>query len=163
MDLIDKIKHKGITVAELSMATSIPTARIYKWFDGTSTPKYNDVKKLELFLNIPINEAKKELVQEIGHMDILRDLARSNIILADANKSLAESNRVLAENNKEIIKKYDSPNLNSDQHISATLIPYLERIALGGVGKFWKDENVGIVELNKMLLGLVKTEIKLDK
>lgn len=58
-ELINKIKRTGKLPPEVSSITGIPVGRIYKWFDGTSSPKYADAVKLEEILNVP-NETMQE-------------------------------------------------------------------------------------------------------
>ena len=82
--------------------------------------------------------------------------------------ALIESNKMLVETNKDLtgmLKQsyFNKVSSNSDQHISIILLPYLQKIALAGAGRFWKDEKVGIVELNKILLSQEVAEVKLGK
>jgi transcriptional regulator with XRE-family HTH domain len=46
-----KIKEKGISVLRLSKETDIPATRLYKWLDNKAKPKYEDITKLEKWLN----------------------------------------------------------------------------------------------------------------
>ena len=155
MDIIEKIKKKGVTAGDLSKETGIPISRIYKWFDGTAQPKYGDVNKLEQFLKIPAMNQMGEPSQDSNQRESLLNK------LIESNKMLVETNRDLTGMLKQ--SYYSSTSLSSDQHISGTLLPFLQQIALGGAGRFWIDENVGIVELNKILLGQVGAEVKLGK
>lgn len=60
MDLINKIKEKGYSAAEIAEGTGIPLPRIYKWLQGKSQPKAKDARDLEFFLN-GIEEKPKAL------------------------------------------------------------------------------------------------------
>ena len=106
------------------------------------------------------NEPDKPLHKE--------DLEQDNTQRERSLHALIESNKMLVETNKDLtgmLKQsyFNKVSSNSDQHISITLLPYLQKIALGGVGRFWKDERVGIVELNKILLSQEVVEVKLGK
>jgi len=48
--LKDKMQESNITVSKISKETGIPAPRLYKWLDGTNTPKYEDIKTLERWL-----------------------------------------------------------------------------------------------------------------
>jgi phage repressor protein C with HTH and peptisase S24 domain len=51
VDVLEQVKNvmdaKRITVAKLARDTGIPPSRIYKWIDGTASPKSDDAGKLE--------------------------------------------------------------------------------------------------------------------
>jgi len=85
----------------------------------------------------------------------IRDLSRSIVVIAEANKIVAEgnkvlsdSNKLLSENNSVLVTKF---NLSNPPKISSILEPYLQKIILAGVGKFWTDESAGRQELGKIL------------
>jgi len=94
MDLIEKIKRSGVSVAELSTKTGIPTGRIYKWLDGSAKPKYEDSKKLEDFLNnIPIENESADLSKQIGTIEerLIRLEGYATILFDTAVQSLSLS------------------------------------------------------------------------
>ena len=94
MDLIEKIKRSGVSVGELSTKTGIPTARIYKWLDGSAKPKHEDSKKLEDFLNnIPIENESADLSKQIGTIEerLIRLEGYATILFDTAVQSLSLS------------------------------------------------------------------------
>lgn len=94
MDLIENIKRSGVSVAELSTHTGIPTARIYKWLDGSAKPKHEDSKKLEVFLNNkPIVNENADLSKQIGTIEerLIRLEGYATILFDTAVQSLSLS------------------------------------------------------------------------
>lgn len=64
-DRVKKIMdEKGISVAVLSRATDIPSARIYKWYKDNLNPKSPDEKRLEKWL---------EKIEEVPHETIVQE------------------------------------------------------------------------------------------
>lgn len=105
--LIDNVKEKmkalNLNVVGLSKATSIPQGRIYKWFDGSGNPKIEDADILKEWIKKgkvekPINSSKK-LEDQTSSItaQTLADLAKSNLVLAEANKSLANGHEELVK------------------------------------------------------------------
>ena len=163
--LLEIFKRTGISITDFCNKTSIDRNRFYSWKKGRGNPKANDSElirkwiqentdkalKIDSMTNKPIG--KEEVVQNDGQQE------KSLHALIESNKMLVETNKDLTGMLKQ--SYYNKANSNSDQHISATLLPYLKKLALGGVGRFWKDENVGMIELNTILVSQLKAEVKL--
>ena len=94
MEIIEKIKKSGVSVAELSTQTGIPTPRIYKWLDGSAKPKHEDAIKLELFLKLrPIENDSADLNKQIGTIEerLIRLEGYATILFDTAVQSLSLS------------------------------------------------------------------------
>ena len=155
-NLVESGEVKSFAI--IAEAIKMPTSMLSNIRNGrASVPNL----KYKLFCEV----YNSKLLSEI---EVKKDRVEEDNQVAVSIHTLIESNRMLVETNKDLtgmLKQSYSNKVSSssDQHISGTLLPYLQQIALAGVGRFWKDENVGIVELNKILLSQVKTEVKLGK
>lgn len=59
-NILDELKQTGASVLKISKETGIPANRMYKWYEGKGTPKYEDVQILKAWL--------AELVQDKEEM-----------------------------------------------------------------------------------------------
>lgn len=89
----EKMKELGIGIPELSEQTSIPSARIYKWYSKTkqASPKENDIDVLSNWLKIykaPMEQVPREASTEPKH-DV-NDLLESRKSLEKALVNLSE-------------------------------------------------------------------------
>jgi transcriptional regulator with XRE-family HTH domain len=165
----------GLSEEEMSKRLGIKRSTYQYW--EKETPHLSKIMRVAEVLNIPvrtltdenlINDENKTMAHEPGTPLKKEELSPDGAQRERSLHALIESNRVLVETNRDLtgmLKQsfYSKLNSDSQQHISVTLLPYLQRLAAGGVGKFWKDENVGLIELNRMLLENAAVETKLGK
>ena len=157
----------GISITDFCKKTGIDRDRFYSWKKGRGNPKANDSELIRKWIHENTDKALE--IDNMTNKPISKeDVEQDDGQLGRSLHTLIESNKMLVETNKDLtgmLKQsyYNKANSNSEQHISLILLPYLQKIALGGAGRFWKDENVGIVELNKILLSQVAVEVKLGK
>jgi len=106
-------------------------------FPDTDNIKNNDGEKIE------------DIVKKIGTQTItertIADLARSAILLAEANRDLSENNTRLTV--------MLEANLSSSQHISDTLKPYLHQLAEGLAAKLDMDDSKLLEMMGSILTG----------
>jgi predicted transcriptional regulator len=57
-----KLQEQGLKVSDIARLTDIPADRIYKWYAGKGTPRYEDVKKLQTLL--PNSSNSLDMVNE---------------------------------------------------------------------------------------------------
>jgi len=173
MDIIENIKRNGVSVKDLSNKTGIPEARIYKWFAGKATPKYNDVQKLEQFLNClevvedkniksvnteennkePVNGLTIEAILELARSNT--ELAKGNTKLASANEEMAIANKTLAIANAGMVKLLERQPVNSssqDSRIDVVLQPYLKKLSVGLAGKTLSTPDEILQEMGRILV-----------
>lgn len=100
-NILDELKGTGASVLKISKETGIPANRMYKWYEGKGSPKYEDVQILRKWLN-KLSEEVTNVVEEPqisykGSDDRLAALIKSNQDLAESNKALARSHERLVE------------------------------------------------------------------
>jgi hypothetical protein len=118
----DRVKEimddKGISVAQLSRGTGIPSARIYKWFKDGLQPKSPDEKLLKSWIDkieqVP-HETKDEN-QTPTNGDLL-GLIESNKILASANKTLADAHKDITRANLELVQMFKELNYRTQSPV----------------------------------------------
>lgn len=102
----DRVKEimddKGISVAQLSRATDIPSARIYKWFKDGLQPKSADEKVLKKWIE-EIEEVPHETPEKKDIDKDLRNLTDSTVKLSNSNELLAVSNERNSRNIERLI------------------------------------------------------------
>lgn len=71
--LKELIKIEDITVAQLSRHTGIPAKTLYKWIDGQSPRKIEQVKKVASFFNITLDELCFGPKEKLNNQLFLKD------------------------------------------------------------------------------------------
>lgn len=154
MEIVEKLKEKWLSVAEISAGTGIPAARIYKWFGNKNKPKHEDSVKLENYL-ISIEDVPRATHETVAPAD---DYS------AKAIYKLTESNHVLITDHSELINQQgrlismvEKLTINSTapaqpERIAVIMKPYLEQIANNGVKEgVWKSEDDALIFLSRSL------------
>jgi transcriptional regulator with XRE-family HTH domain len=102
-------KERGLSVPDLSSLLNIPADRIYKWEQGSSSPKYADRQVIEQWLKdkdwkkVPDHSQAKG---SQGHVNGFGSILEQTIYnLTESNRLIAESNASLARSNEELVKK----------------------------------------------------------
>lgn len=92
-------------ISEVSRATGIPNARMYKWVSGDGAPKTDDYNKLIAFYNK--NRTSSEKIQELAdatgepHTD--KDSGSLlNYLLRDKIESMEKENKAIRERLEEV-------------------------------------------------------------
>ena len=117
--------------------------------------KYGDLDNVKQ----PALELSSIVPQYTGQYteDIMRDVARSSVIVGEANKIMAISNDKLVNNNSNLIEVIKLIHTQSNSHssndnqltVAEVLQPYLEQIAEDGVEQqWWSSVHEGLLKLS---------------
>lgn len=175
--LFDALKKLKISVPKFALEADIPKDRIYKWKQEDTSPKADDVEKINSWLAAKklekppkmysATELRESVVQEdqvpYGSPDrayltnkAVTSIAESNKILAEANRTLADAHKILARNNEELITMIKPATVNDGQGMteafSARFSDLLELLAQVGSGKKWKSVEEARAALNKYVV-----------
>ena len=146
--LVEYRQKHGLTQADLASALGIKF-RTYQTIETTGqTKKTADETAIQQLTGW--RETQK-IAQSVDNKadytaETIRDLARSGVVLAEANKSLANNNTELID-----MLKRGPVSSNSPQRISEFLEPYLRQVAAGLAKRFSIKESDLDVEIGSIL------------
>lgn len=109
--LLKTRKDRDVSVPELAKILSIPMARIYKWEQGESSPKYQDRIKLEAWINdaawknLPIEPPASQAHEDPGAYNMVLPLGDLVVTLKDYVELLKEKAKIVEEGKREAEKR----------------------------------------------------------
>jgi hypothetical protein len=97
---------------------------------------------------LKLAESNKQLALAFSHQ------ADAQLFQSKAWLVQAEASKILAETNNGLMQKI--PNSNPTQpNVSEILLPWINRVAVNGVGSIWETKEAGFAILDKLLVGAV--------
>lgn len=134
MDIIEKIKQKGFSPKEVSEGSGIPLPRVYKWMQGKSSPKAEDSRILEKFLQSYTVKDNTEPIE-----------------MPETVANLSHSVKTVTETNSRLVVELIERGKKETEVTIASAVPVLEIIAKEGKGRWWQSVDEGRKELGSML------------
>jgi transcriptional regulator with XRE-family HTH domain len=168
-----RLARKAANISQEKMAFKLEVKRsTYANWESKIVPDLEMIKKISIVLGISfeklidnepkiiecgnvINEPDIPLLKDKNIDDRIRNekslhvMIENSLELNIAHKNVTATNLKLTAMLETLIM--GNSNSGSLPNISPILAPYLDLIAAGGVGKFWKDKSAGKVELGKIL------------
>jgi hypothetical protein len=161
-------------VADISKATGWSKGNVSQYLKKGGSPSQNFLDAFYREFGESIKKVPREKQQESGGSHTgdqnnspgitflaINDIAKSNVILAEANRTLADAHKILAKNNEDLIfimKESKTPLSPSKNLLNepATFGALLEVLAEIGSGKKWHSKDEALAEVGRRLV--VKTK-----
>lgn len=107
VSLFETLKNRRLSVPKLSELIGIPKERIYKWKQEGTTPKAEDQKKINAWLNGENMEKVPRATVSEGNGDAQDNATLLRILdnISASHREISESNNKLAENEALIIAR----------------------------------------------------------
>jgi hypothetical protein len=151
--LFKELKNRKVSVPKFSLATGIPTARIYKWKQEGTSPKADDEKAIHAWLN----GENIEKGQEMAPVPIPGNLSLQAIKdLTETGKLREENYRVMINNESRLISLLEAKLTVYDPKDTGVASAQVMRGILVGMAKIasgtrWHSEQEAIRELGRLI------------